>query len=561
MDCRRLRISSTHVRIRPIASQANSRAIRECPHCGASLLACDYVGRSALQMTHALNYHGSGLCVESPSAAGERAMEDALAPAAASDFTNLAPWIDEEPPLTFCTRHGLSDLAHRVLHAMSGDSNPSSIDHISPSGFAALHYAAALGDATMIRLLLAAGASPLKRSQDSCANDSCAGGQLPLHMAASSGHAAAVRLLLEASPSAACAVDWDGYCSAACALLATDGDGRTPPSATTTSELANLASILCEAADRGAAALDAAGGEADEIRELVAEVRIEVAEAGSGQRSGQRSGQQQPTDGWLQRRQRARRLRLLGRNERERERLCIRLRPELRSAHLLSGLLTPAECSWLVRELVDASALHGWQSGRHRHYATEDMPLWRAPRAASWVRAMVRTRIFPCLAAAFGIDTADLRLQELFVVRYEPSGQANLRFHRDSTLLSFNVALSEAYEGGGTCFAEEATLCEWEPRGSDDGCTTPSTPSAAAAADAPSTAPFDSGCLEPIRAVLPGMAATGQRAINGGDTVRGARGDCLIHCGQVLHGGGTVSSGMRMIVVGFVSEIVHCGAI
>ena len=61
--------------------------------------------------------------------------------------------------------------------------------------------------------------------------------------------------------------------------------------------------------------------------------------------------------------------------------------------------------------------------------------------------------------------------------------------------------------------------------------------------------------------MLPGMAATGQRAINGGDTVRGARGDCLIHCGQVLHGGGTVSSGMRMIVVGFVSEIVHCGAI
>ena len=30
-----------------------------------------------------------------------------------------------------------------------------------------------------------------------------------------------------------------------------------------------------------------------------------------------------------------------------------------------------------------------------------------------------------------------------------------------------------------------------------------------------------------------------------------------MHCGQVLHGGGTVTTGMRMIVVGFVSEVVH----
>ena len=36
------------------------------------------------------------------------------------------------------------------------------------------------------------------------------------------------------------------------------------------------------------------------------------------------------------------------------------------------------------------------------------------------------------------------------------------------------------------------------------------------------------------------------------------RGDCLVHCGQMLHGGGTVSEGVRMILVGFVSEIVRC---
>jgi hypothetical protein len=173
---------------------------------------------------------------------------------------------------------------------------------------------------------------------------------------------------------------------------------------------------------------------------------------------------------------------------------------------------------------------------------------------------MARARIFPCLAAAFGIATADLRLQELFVVRYEPSGQPNLRFHRDSTLLSFNFALSDGYEGGGTCFAEEATLCEWKFRRGDDGQMSLSTPSAAAAANAYSTTPLSSDLHGTARTILPGMPATRQRALHGGDTVRLARGDCLMHCGQVLHGGGTVSSGIRMIVVGFVSEVVHSAA-
>ena len=36
--------------------------------------------------------------------------------------------------------------------------------------------------------------------------------------------------------------------------------------------------------------------------------------------------------------------------------------------------------------------------------------------------------------------------------------------------------------------------------------------------------------------------------------LRGGRGDCVLHCGQLLHGGASVTAGTRLLLVGFVSE-------
>ena len=55
-------------------------------------------------------------------------------------------------------------------------------------------------------------------------------------------------------------------------------------------------------------------------------------------------------------------------------------------------------------EVGEAASLHGWQGKRHKHYATEDIPLWRlGAKAAAWVRERVSTTIFPAMSAAFGM--------------------------------------------------------------------------------------------------------------------------------------------------------------
>ena len=86
---------------------------------------------------------------------------------------------------------------------------------------------------------------------------------------------------------------------------------------------------------------------------------------------------------------------------------------------------------WQVVTAAATDHGDGWQTARHAHYATTDFPLWRAAEAAAWVRARVAARVLPALCVVFGLPLGSLALRESFVVRYEPSGQPSLAFHRD----------------------------------------------------------------------------------------------------------------------------------
>ena len=365
-------------------------------------------------------------------------------------------------------------------------------------GHSSLHLAAERDNAAIVTALLAAGASPDLVSQDTTKCDAplLAGGMLPLHCAAAAGASTAARLLLDAHPEGAIALDWDGHLPAQIALQC----GHIA-----------LAQSLAQAAE--AALATASGGQVDdaEAAELVREVCADLeAAAADGAAS-------------LSRGREAAALRRLGQQEREKCRLWIGDRPLLRTAHLLQREWSVSECDWLLAEVGEAASLHGWQGKRHKHYATEDIPLWRlGAKAAAWVRERVSTTIFPAMSAAFGMASTDLRLQECFVVRYEPTGQSSLSMHRDETLLSFNIALNDGYDGGGTCFAQPAALHVWEG-GS--------------------------------KSLINGEST--RREEREASVVRSDRGDCLVHCGQLLHGGATVTGGTRMILVGFVSEVVR----
>lgn len=78
------------------------------------------------------------------------------------------------------------------------------------------------------------------------------------------------------------------------------------------------------------------------------------------------------------------------------------------------------------------------------------------PLAREWLRRVLHKRFFPLLESRFGIPVRDLTLHDGLVIGYGyfGAGSRSQPIHRDSCLLSLNVALSARtdYEGGGTFF-------------------------------------------------------------------------------------------------------------
>lgn len=144
---------------------------------------------------------------------------------------------------------------------------------------------------------------------------------------------------------------------------------------------------------------------------------------------------------------------------------------------------------------------NGWQSARHARFSTIDLPAFDlSARAYAFVQRCVRKRVIEPFAQRCGLDAADLFLKDLFFVIYDaenPCGQRSLDLHHDGSLFSFNLLLNHENEfsGGGTYFPELGAL-----------------------------------------------------------SVK--QGDCVVHDGKALHGGAEVTSGTRLILVGFVQSVV-----
>lgn len=178
-------------------------------------------------------------------------------------------------------------------------------------------------------------------------------------------------------------------------------------------------------------------------------------------------------------------------------------------AHSARPVVPPEICDAVVAECeARASRLGGWTTKRHSSYATTDVPLQRLPEALEWFRSRLLPEVaWPFLACAFGpllpvVDGEEPSEQifcvaDAFVVKYNASsGQRQLEPHRDGSVFSFNVALNglEEYEGGGTSFQ-----------------------------------------------VLDGSA------------IRSPKGHMMAHSSALMHGGHPIQSGVRYILVVFVT--------
>ena len=135
-------------------------------------------------------------------------------------------------------------------------------------------------------------------------------------------------------------------------------------------------------------------------------------------------------------------------------------------------LLTSKECDAIVSaaEQVTSKTGRGWDTGRHRHYATEDVPLSEVPRATAILAAHLEAELYPFISRHFcGSPTAcNITLRDGFIVRYLPERQPSLDMHRDGHHVSFNLALSTPlidFSGGGTGFKRLQERIIHSPKG------------------------------------------------------------------------------------------------
>lgn len=210
----------------------------------------------------------------------------------------------------------------------------------------------------------------------------------------------------------------------------------------------------------------------------------------------------------------------------------IATRPGMLVAHSRRPLVDGAVCDAIVAECERrARDEGGWTTARHESYPTTDVPVRVLPETLQWLRETLLPDIaWPFLAHAFGFALPEggsgtdgskgvagdgaragdargaIRVSDAFIVKYNASsGQRLLSPHRDGALFSFNVALNdlEEYTGGGTYFRQL------------DGAV---------------------DCVESPEA---------------GDVLRSPKGHLLAHSSALMHGGHTVSSGVRYILVAF----------
>lgn len=183
--------------------------------------------------------------------------------------------------------------------------------------------------------------------------------------------------------------------------------------------------------------------------------------------------------------------------------------------HLFEGVFDAEQCAMIKHSLLEAANRRGWDSGRHAKYPTTDIPLHEV---AADVEHLIRTTIYtkvlrPLASTYFGATMLPEHLcyRDIFFVRYHipqsrggdddvdgaasaPS-QSSLGMHTDGSTFSFNVALSTPdvdFGGGGTVFEHDGLV------------------------------------------VRPGL------------------GGAVAHGGQVRHGGLAITSGERLLLVGFV---------
>lgn len=154
----------------------------------------------------------------------------------------------------------------------------------------------------------------------------------------------------------------------------------------------------------------------------------------------------------------------------------------------------PSVCKWIINECETyAEKNEGWTKKRHDNYPTTDLQVKSISSIYNFVLGSLqiiseKIKKSYCLNNETVIDFKDL-----FIVKYKHDEQNFLEMHKDTSIVSFNILLSDPnndFEGGGTYF--------------DDGLV-----------------------------------------------IKSELGDLIIHSGKIRHSGLPITKGTRYLLVGF----------
>ncbi|KAI9144779.1 hypothetical protein BKA69DRAFT_1054394 [Paraphysoderma sedebokerense] len=182
-----------------------------------------------------------------------------------------------------------------------------------------------------------------------------------------------------------------------------------------------------------------------------------------------------------------------------------------------------------------------WTTSRHTSYPTTDIPVSSIPPLDSFLSPIVTNRILPTIAEHYGFNKGELYVKDLFVVKYQVSVptsasedeisettkdlQSELEMHTDGSLISFNVLLNQKsqFVGGGTVFQGDTSVVSVSENSG-------------------------SGCLQYKEEII--KCSSLDRT-----TISIQQGDAVFHDSKRLHGGNKITSGQRLILVGFLDSV------
>jgi len=140
-------------------------------------------------------------------------------------------------------------------------------------------------------------------------------------------------------------------------------------------------------------------------------------------------------------------------------------RNPLKDIVCVNGFLDKKSCNFIIKSSEEFGK---WGVARHKNYPTTDIPIQEIIPLNKLSTQILR-KICYIMKKEYNLEESSIiEPFDVFVVKYELSGQKELELHRDVSVLSFVLLLSNPndFEGGGTYYKENDLLINQKIQGS-----------------------------------------------------------------------------------------------